>query len=54
MIWEHSATIGSTGEDMRCQLPTSKLVGLSVGLPNVALPARKPHAPDVLIGGFLR
>jgi hypothetical protein len=36
------------------QLPTSKLVGLSVGLPSFALPARKPHAPDFLIRGFLR
>ena len=36
------------------QLPTSKLVGLSVGLPSVALPARKPHASDFLIRGFLR
>ena len=37
-----------------CQLLTSKLVGLSVGLPSVALPARKPHASDFLIRGFLR
>ena len=36
------------------QLPTSKLVGLSVGLPSFALPVRKPHAPDFLIRGFLR
>ena len=34
------------------QLPTSKLVGLSVGLPNFALPTRKLHAPDVLIKGL--
>ena len=37
-----------------CQLPTSKLVGLSVGLPNFALPVRKPHAPDFLIRGFFQ
>jgi hypothetical protein len=36
------------------QLPATEVVGLSVGLPSFALPARKSHVPDVLLGDFLR
>ena len=50
----HEISLGERAYDVCGQLPTSKLVGLSVELPSVALPARKPHAPDFLIGGFLR
>ena len=34
------------------QLPTSKLVGLPVGLPSFAPPTRRPHVSDFSSGAF--